>query len=459
MVKSRIIKGMVTGLTAVIILGTATAVKAETTNNVSLADLKEAYTSAVNKSNELNLDEESAKLAEAKEAYNLYESLKSTDLFAAYQKMIAKANKITKVYTVSEKSAFGFGDEQASQEYWTVARKFFLSYLEYAFADKENISISGVMDRDGGYEKNAGVNIGAYKHYVSVKYTENGETVERFFNYHAVKADGNIAIFEKTWHEKTDSVVAHWTEEVFETSDFFASNEEELAANVEAAQAAYDAKAATIAAVEAEIANLDLEIKEVEAKEAEEARIAEEARLAEEAKIAEAKIAEAKAEGVVIETVEDEAVPVELAPMFVNNTVVAEAEEVAAPENFIANEVAAVKTVADEAVAQAAVVETVVAETVADEAVAQAAVETVADEAVAQAAVVETVKDEVKPAVLTTVAASEESAKSSNDVERLADEMVPEAASETAQSFLWIIFIVLLAAGVTTIAKAKEKLA
>ena len=95
MVKSRIIKGMVTGLTAVIILGTATAVKAETTNNVSLADLKEAYTSAVNKSNELNLDEESAKLAEAKEAYNLYESLKSTDLFAAYQKMIAKANKIT----------------------------------------------------------------------------------------------------------------------------------------------------------------------------------------------------------------------------------------------------------------------------------------------------------------------------------------------------------------------------
>ena len=433
MVKSRIIKGMVTGLTAVIILGTATAVKAETTNNVSLADLKEAYTSAVNKSNELNLDEESAQLAEAKEAYNLYESLKSTDLFAAYQKMIAKANKITKVYTVSEKSVFGFGDEQASQEYWTVARKFFLSYLEYAFADKENISISGVMDRDGGYEKNAGVNIGAYKHYVSVKYTENGETVERFFNYHAVKADGNIAIFEKTWHEKTDSVVAHWTEEVFETSDFFASNEEELAANVEAAQAAYDAKAATIAAVEAEIANLDLEIKEVEAKEAEEARIAEEARLAEEAKIAEskiaeAKIAEAKAEGKVIETVEDEAVPVELAPMFVNNTVVAEAEEVAAPENFIANEVAAV--------------------------------ETVADEAVAQAAVVETVNEEVLPeAVAADSAVKANTADMLNNVETLSDEMVPEAASETAQSFLWIIFIVLLAAGVTTIAKAKEKLA
>ncbi len=402
---------MVTGLTAVIILGTATAVKAETTNNVSLADLKEAYTSAVNKSNELNLDEESAKLAEAKETYNLYESLKSTDLFAAYQKMIAKANKITKVYTVSEKSAFGFGDEQASQEYWTVARKFFFSYLEYAFADKENITISGIMDRDGGYEKNAGVNIGAYKHYASVKYTENGETVERFFNFHAVKADGNIAIFEKTWHEKTDSVVAHWTEEVFETSDFFASNEEELAANVEAAQAAYDAKAATIAAVEAEIANLDLEIKEVEAKEAEEAKIAEEAR------IAESKIAEAKAEGKVIETVEDEAVPVELAPMFVNNTVVAEAEEVAA-------------------------------------------VETVADEAVAQAAVVETVNEEVLPeAVAADSAVKANTADMLNNVETLSDEMVPEAASETAQSFLWIIFIVLLAAGVTTIAKAKEKLA
>ena len=207
--------------------------------NQLLKKAEAAYQAAVKAVDEAgSADElETAKNA-AKKAYDDYKAAKDTQLYQAYLNMVGKASLIKKAYKVNENSVFGYGTESADNDYWKASRQFMILYLQYIFADKADLTITGKGGKLNAnldpYKKAAGMEEGVtadttYGNYWVVSYTdENGNKVERYFNYHtAPEKDGNIIIVEKTWNEAVAAVEA-------------VEGQEEVRAFVNSANTVYD---------------------------------------------------------------------------------------------------------------------------------------------------------------------------------------------------------------------------